>query len=80
MKPNDLFIRMLNRGTPQERWEVDSVGNCGEMFFRNVITVVEPTSKNPGIIIQKPMGLRGVKKAVVLIEEFRAKYGLTTLE
>ena len=61
-------------------WELDFTGNCGNMAFESVIKVVEARSKNPGILVDKPFGLRGMKHAIQAIEQARAKYGLTTME
>lgn len=81
MKANEQVLRKLNQDNAAETWEVDTVGNCGLMFFPKVITVFEPKSKNPGIAINgEAMGLRGLKKAIALVEAERAKIGLTTLE
>lgn len=60
-------------------WYIDFDGPCGTMSFRGVILVMDPTSKNPGIIIENPFGLRGLKESIALIEAERAKHGVTTL-
>lgn len=80
MNANDQILRKLNQDNRAETWEIDVLGNCGIEYFPRVITVLEPKSKNPGIAINgTAMGLRGIKKAIALVEEERAKIGLTTL-
>lgn len=71
---------MTVREVRPDYWELDFVGNCGNLEFKNVISVHDARAKNPGILVDKPFGLRGMKHALKAIEETRAKYGLTTLE
>lgn len=81
MDANQQTLVKGNVGNPEEIWWIDVVGNCGEMTFPRAIVVLEPTSVNPGIAITgTAMGLRGLKKAIALVEAERAKLGLTTLE
>lgn len=68
------------RQTRPTFWELDYVGSCGDMLFKSVVTVIEPLSKNPGIQVEKPFGLRGMKHAIAEIERVRATYGLTTMQ
>ena len=76
MKANRLTVREVR----PDYWELDFVGNCGDLMFESVITVHDARSINPGILVDKPFGLRGMKQALRIIEETRAKYSLTTLE
>jgi len=80
MKANDQTIRKIeDSGT--EWWEIDVVGNCGEVSFPRAVIVLEPKSVNPGIAVTgTAMGLRGLKKAIRLVERERKKIGLTTLK
>ncbi len=81
MNANQQTLFKANVGTPEEIWWIDAVGNCGEVLFPRAIVILEPKSVNPGIAITgTALGLRGMKRAVALIEEERAKLGLTTLE
>jgi hypothetical protein len=74
-----MTIRKIKQGTAAEKWEIDAVGNCGEVAFPRVVVVQEPMTLNPGILIERPLGLRAVKQTIALIEAERAKYGLSTL-
>jgi len=71
---------MRLREVRPDYWELDFVGNCGDMDFSAVVKVVDARSKNPGILVDKPFGLRGIKRAIAEVERIRAKYGLTTLQ
>lgn len=63
---------------PNDPWTIDFEAACG-FYFKNVLTVDKPLSKNPCIESPRPFGLRGLKEAIALIEAERAKHGLTTL-
>ena len=81
MNANDQILRKINQDNGAAWWEIDVVGNCGSKLFPAAVIVLEPQSVNPGIAITgTAMGLRGLKKAIALVEEERAKIGLTTLE
>jgi hypothetical protein len=71
---------MTLREVRPDYWELDFVGACGNMMFESVIKVVDARSRNPGILVDKPFGLRGMKHALVEIERVRATYGLTTMQ
>lgn len=71
---------MTLRQVRPDYWEVDGLGDCGLFAFSGVVKVVDARSKNPGILVDKPFGLRGIKQAIALVEEERAKIGLTTLQ
>jgi len=70
----------MNVGHRNKWWEIDSLGNCGSVFFPKVVVVYEPRSEEPRIKIPNPFRLKGVKKAITLIEKERARLGLTTSE
>jgi hypothetical protein len=76
MKPNAQYIRKLEEGTPLEVWYVDMVGCCGDYLFKDVIQVVDPLSGNPGVVIALPTGIRGIKRALQLIDQTRKDMGL----
>jgi hypothetical protein len=64
----------------KDHWAIDGLGNCGNYFFKDCILIVEPLSTNPGILIQKPFGLRGLKEALELIEIERQHRGIITVK
>jgi hypothetical protein len=72
----NMQIRKVNTG----RWEIDGMGSCGMFAFENVVTILEPLSKNPGIQCTQPFGLRGMKQAISMLEKERATLGMTTLQ
>lgn len=81
MKANNQTIRKVNVGMTDEWWAIDTVGNCGERVFSNVVRVSDPLGINPGISIGfGTFGLRGMKAALRLIEKERKKFGLVTLK
>jgi hypothetical protein len=75
---NANLIRV--REVRPDYWELDFVGSCGNMDFSSVVKVVDARSKNPGILVDKPFGLRGMKRAIAEVERIRANYGLTTMQ
>ena len=74
---HDMTLRKISKGTSRESWALDDVAACGRVWT-NVVIVLEPLSANPLIDIRGPFGLRGVKKAVKLVETERKKLGLVT--
>jgi len=82
MNANEQVLRKMNQENPRyEVWEIDAVGNCGGIFFPNVVTILQPRSTNPGIAINgKAFGMRGTLKAIALVNEERVKLGLTPVQ
>lgn len=62
-----------------ERWVFDAAAECGQRFHA-VAILYEPLTANPILHIPSPLGLRATKQVMRLIEEERAKIGLTTLQ
>lgn len=75
---NANLIRL--REVRPDYWELDFVGSCGNMDFPAVVKVIDAQSRNPGIRVDLPFGLRGMKRALAEIERVRKeKYSLTTM-
>ena len=60
----------FNRDPDTGNIHVDGLADCGKVF-EDCAVVLEPDSENPGLLLERPLGFRAVRKILEYVEVLR---------